>query len=75
MDTQTFIGNAEALIEILNDLLNDAFRDEIFEENESPSGSDSARSPKQSDCLTVAREHTLLHSPSIGLCSNVCLMP
>lgn len=34
----------------------------------------SAGFPKQSDCLTVAREHTLLHSPSIGLCSNVCLM-
>jgi hypothetical protein len=24
--------------------------------------------------LTVTREHTLLHSLSIGLCSNVCLM-
>ena len=35
MDTQTFIGNAEAFIELLNDMLSEAFRDEIFEENES----------------------------------------
>lgn len=32
---QEFIGNAEALIELLNEMLNDAFRDEISEENES----------------------------------------
>ena len=32
---QKFIGNAEALIELLNDMLNDAFSDEISEENES----------------------------------------
>ena len=32
---QKFIGNAEALIELLNDMLNDAFFDEISEENES----------------------------------------
>lgn len=32
---QKFIGNAEALIELLNNMLNDAFSDEISEENES----------------------------------------
>lgn len=32
---QKFIGNAEALIELLNDMLNDAFSDEISEENKS----------------------------------------
>lgn len=32
---QKFIGNAEALIELLNDMLNDAFSDEISKENES----------------------------------------
>lgn len=32
---QKFIGDAEALIELLNDMLSDAFLDEISEENES----------------------------------------
>lgn len=32
---QEFIGNAEAFVELLNDMLNEAFLDEISEENES----------------------------------------